>query len=123
MHATSGYTGGVTKDPTYGAVCGGSTGHAEAVQVIFDPKKVSYGELVKSYLLKFRPQRYDANSTSQYRAAIFYQDEEQKKIALKVIKELKLGNGSENLLEKGKKFYAAEEYHQDYYNKMTLQHH
>ena len=101
-------------------VCGGNTGHAEAVQVIFDPQKLSYGKLVKEYLIKFRPRRYDGQSTSQYRAAIFYQDEIQKKEAQKIINELKLGDGTEKLLEKAAKFYPAEEYHQDYYKKVFV---
>lgn len=96
------------------------TGHAEAVQVLFDPKVITYKEIVKKYLTMFRPMRRSADKFSQYRAAIFYEDETQKKQAQEALKELMPNVDSSELLEPAKKFYPAEEYHQNYYKKMSL---
>ncbi|MBX9669217.1 MAG: peptide-methionine (S)-S-oxide reductase [Candidatus Obscuribacterales bacterium] len=120
-HATSGYTGGTTKDPTYGDVCGGRTGHAEAVQVLFDPQKLAYKDLIRKYLKDFRPRRYPGDKTSQYRSAIFYEGDQQKRDATEVLKELGFDKASsEGLLEPASTFFAAEVYHQNYYEKMSV---
>jgi peptide-methionine (S)-S-oxide reductase len=120
----SGYTGGAKVNPTYEQVSSGSTGHAEAVQVIYDPKKVTYEKLLETFWVNIDPtvkDRQFCDSGNQYRTAIFYHDEAQRKAA----------EASRAALEKSKPFkeaivtpivmagafYPAEEYHQDYYKK------
>ena len=120
----SGYTGGRTVNPSYEQVSSGSTGHAEAVQVIYDPKKVTYEKLLEVFWVNIDPtvkDRQFCDSGSQYRTAIFYQNEEQRKAA----------EASKAALDKSKPFkqpivtqivmagpfYPAEDYHQDYYLK------
>ena len=123
----SGYAGGDKASPSYKEVSGGSTGHVEAVQVFFDPKKISYSQLLDVFWRKINPvdkggQFVDRGS--QYSSAIFYHSEEQKKLA---------GQSKKEMEEKGpfkekivtpilafKNFYKAEEYHQDYYKKNSL---
>jgi len=119
-----GYTGGHVPDPTYEMVCGDSTGHAEAVLVTFDPTIVSYGRLLDFFWEihdPTTPNRQGPDVGSQYRSVIFYHSEEQKQEALK--SRARLDNSHKF---KGKvvteivpasEFYAAEEYHQDYFNK------
>jgi len=123
----SGYMGGRTKNPTYEQVSSGRTGYAEAVQVEYDPSKVSYAKLVEIFWHNIDPTQRNAQFCdygSQYRSAIFYQNAEQKKIA----------DASKAALEKNKPFrgdivteitpagpfYPAEEYHQDFYKKNPL---
>ena len=120
----SGYTGGRVANPSYEQVSSGTTGHAEAVQVIYDPKKVSYEKLLEVYWVNIDPtvkDRQFCDSGHQYRTAIFYNDDSQRKAA----------EASKAALEKSKPFrepivtpiemagafYPAEEYHQDYYKK------
>ena len=109
-------------EPTYELVCTGRTGHAEAVRVVFDPDKVSYESLIREYLRMFRPRRNFPDEKGQYRAAIFYHDKSQKETASRVLVEV-LGEDSrevETLLEPAEQFYPAEEYHQNYYDKMSF---
>ncbi len=127
ISTTSGYTGGKTANPNYEQVSSHATGHAEAVEVLFDPAKVSYGRLVEHYWRTIDPTTRDrqfCDSGSPYRSAIFALDAEQLRIAM----------ASRATLEKSKPFkdpvvtevvpagafYPAEEYHQDYYLKNPL---
>jgi peptide methionine sulfoxide reductase msrA/msrB len=90
------------------------------VQVLFDPKELTFKNLIRHYLTEFKPQRYSTESTSQYRAAIFYQDEQQKREAADVLSSLGYSQeAAKSLLEPAKVFYAAEQYHQNYYGKFT----
>jgi peptide-methionine (S)-S-oxide reductase len=118
----SGYAGGHVENPSYKAVCTGMTGHAEAVRVTFDPDIVSYRDLLHVFFGIHDPttlNRQGADVGTQYRSAIFYHDEEQKKIAEEVIKELEEQNIFDRSivtkLEKMDKFYMAEDYHQEYF--------
>jgi len=121
----SGYTGGTKKNPTYEQVSAGTTGHAEAVEVTYDPKKITYVKLLDVFwhnVDPLTPNRQFCDGGSQYRTAIFYHDETQKRLA----------EESKNALSKrfkepivteivpAKEFYPAEEYHQDYYIKNPL---
>ena len=120
----SGYTGGAKVNPTYQEVSAGSTGHTEAVQVIYDPKKVTYEKLLEVFWVNVDPtvkDRQFCDSGTQYRTSIFYHDDAQRKAA----------EASKAALDKSKPFkeaivtpivmagafYPAEEYHQDYYKK------
>ncbi|SDC32603.1 bifunctional methionine sulfoxide reductase B/A protein [Geotoga petraea] len=120
-----GYTGGRTKNPTYDQVCMGFTGHAEAVEVIYDTEKTSYEELTKLFfeIHDFtQKNRQGPDIGKQYRSAIFYTDEEQKKTAEKIINELESKDFNvETKVEEASTFYVAEEYHQDYYKKTGKQ--
>lgn len=118
----SGYTGGRTENPTYKQVCGGATGHAEVIQVTFDPSKVSYREILDVFFASHDPttlNRQGADVGTQYRSAIFYHSPEQKQIAETRIKEL----NEEKLFPQpivtevtpAATFYPAEDYHQGYY--------
>lgn len=124
--AISGYTGGNTENPTYKQVTTGSTGHAEAVQVIYDPQKVAYKELLDVFWQQIDPT--DAGGQfvdrgSSYRSAIFYHDDEQKRLAEESKRELQAsGRFNEPIVTeivKLDKFYVAEEYHQDFYKKSS----
>jgi len=116
-----GYIGGDNEDPSYKEVCSGTTGHAEAVQIVFEPEKVSYEELVKLFfeIHDFtQVNRQGPDIGKQYRSAIFYTNEDQKETAKTVIKILINKNYSvATSLVEASKFWDAEEYHQDYYNK------
>ena len=122
-----GYTGGTTKKPTYKEVSSGGTGHTEAVQILFDPAKISYDKLLQVFWRNIDPtvtDRQFCDVGSQYRAAIFYHNDLQ----------LKLAQQSKHLIEKQKKFkepvvtgivpaatfYPAEEYHRQYYKKNPI---
>jgi len=118
----SGYAGGHVENPSYKAVCTGMTGHAEVVRVTFDPEIVSYRDLLHVFFGIHDPttlNRQGADVGTQYRSAIFYHDEEQKKIAEEVIKELEAQKIWDRpivtTLEKMDKFYVAEDYHQEYF--------
>ncbi len=116
-----GYVGGKNENPTYTEVSSGTTGHAEAVEIVYDPVKVSYEELVKLFF-EFhdftRVDRQGPDIGEQYRSVVFYVDEEQKKIADNIIKKLfKKGHDVATTLEKLDHFWKAEKYHQNYYNK------
>ena len=116
-----GYIGGDNDNPSYKEVCSGSTGHAEAIQITFDPKKVSYEELVKLFfeIHDFTQiNRQGPDIGEQYRSVIFYLNEQQKETAKKVIKIL-IDKDYEvaTALVEATKFWDAEENHQDYYNK------
>lgn len=119
----SGYSGGTTKNPTYEQVSSGNTGHAEVVQITFDPSVISYEKLLEIYFHIHDPttlNKQGADVGTQYRSAIFYNDDEQKKTAESVKENI----GQSGLwdspivteITKLDKFYSAEDYHQDYYN-------
>ncbi|MCB0807105.1 MAG: bifunctional methionine sulfoxide reductase B/A protein [Bacteroidales bacterium] len=121
ISVVSGYTGGKTKNPSYEEVCSGTTGHIEAVQIEFDPSKTSYEELAKLFFEIHDPtqvNRQGPDVGEQYRSEIFYVDEQQKKIAEKLIGQLE-DNGYQvaTKLSKAGEFYKAEDYHQDYYER------
>lgn len=124
ISTTSGYSGGQKQNPTYKQVSAGGTGHAEVVQIIYDPARVSYAELLDVFWKNIdptTPNRQFCDHGDQYRSAIFYRGEEQKKLA----------EASRDALKKNKPFdapvvteivaastfYPAEDYHQDYYTK------
>jgi peptide-methionine (S)-S-oxide reductase len=124
ISAVSGYMGGKSKNPTYESVSTGSTGHAEVVQVEYDPAKVSYQKLLDTFWINIDPTQRDGqfcDNGSQYRSAIFYHDDAQKKAAeaskaqVEKTKPFKAGIVTE--LAPAGEFTRAEEYHQDYYKK------
>lgn len=120
---TVGYIGGNYKSPTYEDICSNETGHAEAVLVEFDPKEVSYEELVKFFFTIHNPttkNRQGPDIGSQYRSAIFYHSEEQKKTAERVKDELNktiFKGKSVTEISPASEFWKAEEYHQKYHMK------
>ena len=118
----SGYSGGRGANPSYKDICSGMTGHAEVVQVTFDPSIVSYRDLLRVFFTVHDPttlNRQGADVGTQYRSAIFYHDEEQKRVAQDVIREItaeKLwSNPIVTEVAKFEKFYMAEDYHQEYF--------
>jgi len=128
VSVVSGYTGGRVKNPSYEQVSSGRTGHAEAVQVSFDPSKVSYEKLLDTFWLNHDPtvkDRQFCDSGSQYRPELFYHSEEQKKLAeasrAKWEKEKPFRQPIVTQITKASEFYPAEDYHQDYYKKNPLQ--
>ena len=119
---TSGYAGGTVEDPTYRAVCNGTTGHAEVVQIEFDPASVSYQELLTIFFVIHDPtqrNRQGPDVGSQYRSIILYHDDEQHRIAESVIDELAAEYQDEIVteVEPLETFWEAEEDHQDYFEK------
>lgn len=124
ISTTSGYIGGQVKNPTYEQVSTGQTGHAEAVQVEYDPAKTSYEKLVEIFWRNIDPTQRDAqycDHGSQYRSAIFYQDDEQKRIAdtsRAALQKNKPFRGEiVTEITKASEFYPAEAYHQDFHLK------
>lgn len=121
IKTTVGYTGGNTVDPNYEEVCSGKTGHAEAVEIVFDPKKITYEELAKFFFEIHDPtqaHRQGPDIGSQYRSAIYFLTKEQEVTALKLIRQLKAkGFKAVTEVKPAKTFYPAETYHQDYYTK------
>ena len=118
---TCGYIGGHTKNPTYKEICTGITGHAEAVEVIFDKNKTDFETLCKLFFETHDPtqlNRQGPDIGTQYRSEIFYLNDKQKEISNKLIDELK-GNGLNVVTKvtKAPEFYDAEDYHQEYYKK------
>jgi methionine-S-sulfoxide reductase len=115
-----GYTGGRIANPTYEQVCTHGTGHAEAVKIIFDTEKISYTTLLKQFFQMHDPtqmNRQGSDVGDQYRSAIFYDSDEQKQIAKKVIEELnqsKFNGKIVTTLEAADKWWSAEDYHQKY---------
>jgi peptide-methionine (S)-S-oxide reductase len=127
ISTTSGYTGGQKKNPSYEEVSSGSTGHTEAVQVVYDPKKVSYQKLLEAFWRNIDPtvkNRQFCDIGTQYRSGIFYIDDEQKRLAeesraaLEKSKPFKEAIVTE--IARAAEFWPAEEYHQDYYLKNPL---
>ncbi|HXW61325.1 MAG TPA: peptide-methionine (S)-S-oxide reductase MsrA [Candidatus Acidoferrales bacterium] len=126
--ATVGYTGGHTKNPTYQEVCTDRTGHAEAVEVEFDPKRVSYQELLAVFFQSHDPTQWNRQGPdhgSQYRSAIFFHDAEQENAAREAKEALeKAGAFKRPIVTQivpASEFYRAEEYHQRYFEKNGIQ--
>jgi peptide methionine sulfoxide reductase msrA/msrB len=117
----AGYIGGTTKNPTYKQVCTGTTGHAETVEVVFDPNKTTYEDLAKLFFEIHDPTQKNRQGPDvgyQYRSAIFYVDQQQKQIAEHLIEQLKhKGFKVVTSVEPAMEFWPAEDYHQDYYSK------
>ncbi len=116
----AGYSGGTKANPTYKEVCSGTTGHAEVAQITFDPAKISYEELLNVFWHAHDPttlNRQGADEGTQYRSIIFYHDEKQKNAAEKSKAEAQkdFSQPIVTSIERLKKFYEAEDYHQDYY--------
>ncbi len=119
---TSGYSGGKIANPTYREVCTGETGHAEVVQVVFDPQKTSIEEILKVFFTVHDPttlNRQGADAGTQYRSVILYHNPEQKKIADELIGAMTKAKVFDRPIvtqvEPFTKFYVAEDYHQEYY--------
>jgi peptide-methionine (S)-S-oxide reductase len=124
----SGYAGGHVENPTYEQVCGKKTGHAEVVQLAFDPARVSYRDLLEIFFTIHDPTTADRQGNDvgpQYRSVIFYHDDEQRREAEKIIAELTAEHAFEapivTQVKPLTRFYAAEEYHQNYYVQNTMQ--
>lgn len=124
---TSGYTGGQKLDPSYEEVSAGVTGHAEAVQVLYDPKKISYEKLLEVFWHNIDPTTGDrqfCDVGTQYRPAIFFHDEMQKRLAEESKKEIERTKSfSQPIIVPivpASRFYAAEDYHQDFYKKSPV---
>ncbi|MEP7326276.1 MAG: peptide-methionine (S)-S-oxide reductase MsrA [Gemmatimonadota bacterium] len=124
----SGYAGGQVANPTYEAVCGGGTGHAEVVQVTYDPQVITYRELLEIFFTIHDPttlNRQGADSGTQYRSAIFYHSAEQKAEAEQMIETLTQEKVFDSPIVTQvaplDRFYPAEEYHRDYYRRNSGQ--
>ncbi len=120
--AESGYSGGHTLNPTYHQVCNGDTGHAEVVQITFDPNEVSFKELLQVFFTIHDPttlNRQGADVGTQYRSAIFYHTPDQKAVAEEVIAELEAAKVWDDPIvtevTQLTEYYPAEDYHRDYY--------
>ncbi|MHC4876810.1 MAG: peptide-methionine (S)-S-oxide reductase MsrA [Planctomycetota bacterium] len=118
----SGYTGGAIENPTYEQVCTGTTGHAEVIQLDYDPAVTSFEEVLQVFFSSHDPttlNRQGADVGTQYRSAVFYHSDQQKQVAEKVIAELDKAGAFSNPIvtevSEFKKFYEAEDYHQDYF--------
>jgi len=128
VSVTSGYTGGREPDPTYEVVSSGKTGHAEAVQILYDPARVSYEKLLEVFWHNIDPTaegRQFCDVGSQYRSAIFFHDETQRRLAVAGKQALESserfkGQRIATQIAAFARFYPAEEYHQDYYKKNPL---
>ena len=123
-----GYSDGVTKNPTYEDVCTDATGHAEAVEVDYDPQEVSYEELLKIFWNNHNPttlNRQGPDVGKQYRSAVFFHTPEQKKVALEMKEKLnpiareKFQSDIVTEIKPASDFYRAEEYHQQYFAKSS----
>ncbi len=119
----SGYTGGSVKNPTYREVCTGMTGHAEAIQITFDPSKITFVELLEIFWQTHDPttlNRQGADVGTQYRSAIFYHSDTQKQLATEYKQKLNASGAFDKPIvteiSPAAVFYIAEDYHQNYYN-------
>ncbi len=124
----SGYSGGTVKNPTYEQVCSGRTGHAEVIQVSFDPEKITFKELLEVFFRTHNPttlNKQGADAGTQYRSAIFYHSNEQKTIAEQVKKETDAAKIWDDPvvteIAPFTEFFKAEEYHQNYYEQNSYQ--
>jgi len=128
LKVVSGYMGGPKPNPTYEQVCSGTTGHAEVVQITFDPAVTTFRELLEVFFTIHDPttlNRQGNDIGTQYRSAIFYHSAEQQQIASEVMQEIeaeKIWDGPiVTQLEAASEFFSAEGYHQDYYSRNTQQ--
>jgi peptide-methionine (S)-S-oxide reductase len=120
----SGYSGGHVPNPSYEAVCTGTTGHAEVTQVTFDPDVISFRDLLGVFFSihdPTTPDRQGGDVGTQYRSAIFYHDDEQRRVAEDLVRELEAEHVFDDpivtTIEPFKAFYPAEEYHREYYRR------
>jgi peptide-methionine (S)-S-oxide reductase len=125
LSTTSGYTGGRKANPTYEEVSAGTTGHTEAVEIVYDPRKVTYAQLLEVFWRNIdptTPDRQFCDVGSQYRAAIFYHDEAQRRLAeqSKQAVAQRLRRPIVTEVVPAAPFYVAEDYHQDYYKKNPI---
>ena len=127
ISVTPGYTGGQKKNPTYEEVSAGGTGHAESVQIVYDPEKISYAKLLEVFWRNIdptTPDRQFCDVGNQYRSAIFYHDDAQKRLAEESKKALedsgRLKGKVFTEIVPASEFYPAEEYHQHYYLKNPI---
>ena len=118
----SGYMGGQIPNPSYEQVCSGRTGHAEVIQVTFDPDEVSFREILEVFVTTHDPttlNRQGADEGTQYRSVVFYHDDEQRRVAEEVIRDVTerrlYDNPVVTEVSPAAEFYPAESYHQDYY--------
>jgi peptide-methionine (S)-S-oxide reductase len=123
ISVSSGYSGGKIKNPTYREVCSGLTGHAEVCQIVYDPSKISFDELLEAFWSSHDPttlNRQGADEGTQYRSAIFYHDENQKRLAEEYKKKLNDQKAFDHPVVTEivpfNVFYKAEDYHQNYYD-------
>jgi peptide-methionine (S)-S-oxide reductase len=119
----SGYSGGKVKNPTYREVCSGLTGHAEVIQITYDPKKITFDELLEVFWKTHDPttlNRQGADVGTQYRSAVFYHNEDQKRLATEYRKKLDESGAFDSPIVTEvtafTEFYPAEDYHQNYFN-------
>ncbi len=127
VSTTVGYTGGHKLNPTYEEVCAGTTGHAEAIEILYYPSQITYSELLDVFWRNIDPTTLNkqfADVGTQYRTSIFYHNEEQKRIAVASKKALeKSGRYDKTIITEitpSSTFYKAEEYHQKYYEKNSV---
>lgn len=122
---TSGYIGGKSPNPTYKEICTGQTGHAEAIQIVFNPSEVTFGELLELFFATHDPttlNRQGADVGTQYRSEVFYHNEQQKKLTEDYVQLLLqehtfgFGKSIVTAISPAVTFYPAEDYHQNYYN-------
>jgi peptide-methionine (S)-S-oxide reductase len=123
LKVTSGYSGGQVENPTYKEVCEGNTGHAEVIQIVYDPSKITYDELLEAFWQSHDPTTLNRQGNDvgpQYRSVIFYHNDEQHQKAEKYKAELDKSKAFDKPIvteiSPFSKFYVAENYHQDYYN-------
>lgn len=123
ISVSSGYMGGKVKNPTYKEVCSGLTGHAEVCKIVFDPKVITYKDLLEAFWQSHDPttlNRQGADSGTQYRSVVFYTNEDQKKEAVfykqKLNEEKAFRNPVVTEIAPSSEFYKAEDYHQNYYS-------
>jgi peptide-methionine (S)-S-oxide reductase len=123
ISVTSGYTGGKISNPTYREVCSGLTGHAEACQIVYDPAVISYDALLEAFWGSHDPttlNRQGADQGTQYRSAIFYHNEQQRKLATAYKEKLNTEHAFDKPvvteISPASAFYKAEDYHQDYFS-------
>ena len=122
LHTTAGYSGGSAQTADYRKVCGGNTGHAEALEVVYDPEKVSYGTLLRIFFSVVHDptqlNRQGADTGTQYRSAVFYTNDEQREAAEAYVKQLDAAHVFDKpivtQIVRLEHFYAGEDYHQDY---------
>ncbi|MEH6304193.1 peptide-methionine (S)-S-oxide reductase MsrA [Olivibacter sp. CPCC 100613] len=122
LSVTSGYTGGHVENPSYEEVCAGNTGHAEACNIVYDPSKITYDELLEAFFVAHDPTQLNKQGNdigTQYRSAIFYHNKKQQELATYYIKRLDEEHAYKKpivtQLASYTRFYQAEDYHQDYY--------
>jgi peptide-methionine (S)-S-oxide reductase len=123
ISVSSGFEGGFVKNPAYREVCNGTTGHAEVIEIVYDPSKITYDELLAAFWQSHDPTQLNRQGNdvgTQYRSVIFYHNEKQKELAEKYKKELNESGAWDKPIvteiSAAAPFYKAEDYHQNYYN-------